>query len=129
MNTVAGNEILVLDAAKRFPRAHIFGLNPGFVKTNIRGNLFGSNKLLLRVMEWMTGFMTVSPETYAERLTPLLVSPDLEGHSGAMFNNKAEAIIPTPKLTDASYASAFLAASEALVSRVTRKERARGSSE
>ncbi len=28
MNTVAGNEMLVLDAAKRYPNASIFGLNP-----------------------------------------------------------------------------------------------------
>ena len=31
------------------------------------------------------GLVAKSAETYAERLAPLLVSPDLEGHSGAMF--------------------------------------------
>jgi NAD(P)-dependent dehydrogenase (short-subunit alcohol dehydrogenase family) len=41
MNTVAGNEILVLDAAERYPHANFFGLNPGFVTTNIRSNLLG----------------------------------------------------------------------------------------
>ena len=30
MTTVAGNEMLVLDAAKRYPNATFFGLNPGF---------------------------------------------------------------------------------------------------
>jgi NAD(P)-dependent dehydrogenase (short-subunit alcohol dehydrogenase family) len=119
-NTVAGNEVLVLDAAKRHPHASFFGLNPGFVKTNIRRNLFGSN-LLLRVTEWATGFMTISPETYVERLAPLLVSPDLEGHSGAMFNNKAEAILPSPKSREASYADALLAVSGALVARAVPK--------
>jgi NAD(P)-dependent dehydrogenase (short-subunit alcohol dehydrogenase family) len=118
MNTVAGNEMLVLDAVKRYPNASSFGLNPGIIKSNIRSNLFGGDTLLYRFIEWMTGVMASSAETYAERLTPLLVSPDLEGHSGAMFDRKGQAILPSPKLTDSRYVSAFLAASEKLVSRV-----------
>jgi NAD(P)-dependent dehydrogenase (short-subunit alcohol dehydrogenase family) len=117
MNTVAGNEMLVLDAAKRYPNASFFGLNPGLIKTNIRDNFFGKDTLKSRFMEWMIGLMTPSPETYAERIAPLLVSPDLEGHSGAMFDRKGHAILPSPKLTDASYRSAFITGSEALVSR------------
>ncbi|UQD74950.1 hypothetical protein JEY40_10800 [Bradyrhizobium japonicum] len=38
-NTVAGNEVLVLEAARRFAAVDVFGLNPGFVKTDIRANL------------------------------------------------------------------------------------------
>jgi hypothetical protein len=117
MNTVAGNEMLVLDAAKRYPNAAFFGLNPGFIGTNIRSNLFGGDTLLYRFTEWMTGLLAPSAETYAERLTPLLVSLDLEGHSGTMFNRKGLAILPTAKLTDGSYVNAFIAASEALASR------------
>jgi hypothetical protein len=117
MNTVAGNEMLVLDAAKRYPNAAFFGLNPGFISTNIRSNLLGAHTLRYRFIEWLTRLMTPSAETYAERLAPLLVSPDLEGHTGAMFNRKGLAILPSPKLTD-SYVKAFIAASEALVSRV-----------
>ena len=117
MNTVAGNEMLVLDAANRYPNATFFGLNPGFIRTNIRRNLFGGDTLLYRFTEWMTGLLAPSAETYAERLTPLLVSPDLEGHSGAMFNRKSLAILPTAKLTNSSYVNAFIAASEALMSR------------
>ena len=45
MNTVAGNEMLVLDSAKRYPSANFFGLNPGIVKTNIRANLVGEGTL------------------------------------------------------------------------------------
>ena len=116
MNTVAGNEMLVLDAAKRYPNATFFGLNPGFVSTNIRGNLFGGKTLLYRFIEWMTGLTAPSAETYAECLTPLLVSPDLEGHSGAMFNRKGLAILPSPELTH-SHVKAFIAASEALEAR------------
>jgi hypothetical protein len=117
MNTVAGNEMLVLDAAKRYPNASFFGLNPGIIKTNIRRNLFGGDTLLYRFIEWMPGLLAPSAETYAERLTPLFVSPDIEGHSGAMFDRKGLAILPTPKLTDSAYVNAFIAASEALVSR------------
>lgn len=117
MNTVAGNEILVLDAATRYPNANFFGLNPGFIKSNIRSNLFGGETLLYRSIEWMTGLMASSTESYAERLAPLLVSPDIEGHSGAMFDRKGQAILPSPKLTDGTYQQSFIAASEALVSK------------
>jgi NAD(P)-dependent dehydrogenase (short-subunit alcohol dehydrogenase family) len=117
MNTVAGNEVLVLHAARRYPNANFFGLNPGFIKTNIRTNLFGGDTLLYRFTEWMLGLIASSPESYADRITPLLVSPDLEGHSGVMFDRKGRAILPSPKLTDSSYVNAFVAASEALMSR------------
>jgi NAD(P)-dependent dehydrogenase (short-subunit alcohol dehydrogenase family) len=115
MNTVAGNEMLVLDTAIRYPNATFFGLNPGLIKTSIRDNFFGKDTLKSRFMEAMIGLLTPSPETYAERLAPLLVSRDLEGHSGAMFDRKGNAILPSPKLTDASYRDAFIAASEDLV--------------
>jgi hypothetical protein len=64
-----------------------------------------------------TSLMASSAEDYAERLAPLLASPDLEAHSGAMFDREGQAILPTLKLTDSSYVNAFMAASEALVSR------------
>ncbi len=115
MNTVAGNEILVLDSAKRYPHVTFFGLNPGLIKTSIRDNFFGKDTLKSRLSESLIGLVNPSPETYAERLAPLLVSPDLEGHSGVMFDQKGNAILPTPALTDPSYRDAFIAASEALV--------------
>lgn len=122
MNTVVGNEMLVVDGATRYPNADLFGLNPGFVKSNIRANLFGSNAFLLALMEGATGFMTASPETYAKRIVPLLVSPDLAGHTGAFFNNRGEAILPTPEVADRSYMHRFLAASEALAARGLKPE-------
>jgi NAD(P)-dependent dehydrogenase (short-subunit alcohol dehydrogenase family) len=118
--TVAGNEALVLDAAKRYPHLDVFGLNPGFVKTDIRANLFGS-RAFLKVVEFLTAFMTVAPETYARRIVPLLVAPDLNGRSGAMFNNKAEAILPSARSKDAAYVVAVMGASERLVDRATAK--------
>ncbi len=116
MNTVAGNEMLVVDSAKRYTNASFFGLNPGLVKTNIRSNFLGEGSLRFRLMEWMIGLLAPSAETYAETVTPLLVSPDLEGHSGAMFDRKGLAILPSAELTG-DHVSAFLAASEALVAR------------
>ena len=117
MNTVAGNEMLVLDSARRYPHLSFFGLNPGLIKSNIRDNFLGGNTLKSRVTEWMISLFNPSTETYAERMTPLLVSPDLEGHSGAMFNQKGQAVLPSPRLTDESYVEAYMAASADLVSR------------
>jgi NAD(P)-dependent dehydrogenase (short-subunit alcohol dehydrogenase family) len=117
MNTVAGNEALVFDGVKRFPDVSFFGLNPGLHKTEIRKNRMGDSAMS-RFMEWMIGLMTASPETYAERIGPLLVSPELDGHDGALFDEKGNPILPSPKLTDANYVSVFIAKSEALVDRV-----------
>jgi NAD(P)-dependent dehydrogenase (short-subunit alcohol dehydrogenase family) len=118
MNTVAGNEMLVLDAARRYANANFFGLNPGLIKTSIRDNFLGGGSLKSRLVEWMIGLLAPSAEAYAERMVPLLVSPDLEAHSGAMFDRKGNAILPSPTLTDHAHVSAFLAASETLASRV-----------
>jgi NAD(P)-dependent dehydrogenase (short-subunit alcohol dehydrogenase family) len=116
MNTVAGNGMMVLQGAKFYPNASFFGLNPGVIKTNIRDNFLGPGSWKSRMVEGLIGLVMPRAETYAKRIVPLLVSSDLEGHSGAMFNNKGEPILPSPKLTD-SYISEFLAASEAMVSR------------
>jgi NAD(P)-dependent dehydrogenase (short-subunit alcohol dehydrogenase family) len=63
MNTVAGNEMLVLDAAKRYPHLRVFGLNPGFVKTDIRANLLGAGSLRHRLLEGAVGLVTASAGT------------------------------------------------------------------
>jgi NAD(P)-dependent dehydrogenase (short-subunit alcohol dehydrogenase family) len=117
MNTVAGNEMIVLDAARHYPNANFFGLNPGFIKSNIRTNLFGRNKLLYRIIEGLTALATSSAESYVERLAPLLVSLDLERHSGAMFDRNGQAILPSPKLTDGAHMQSFIKASENLVAK------------
>jgi NAD(P)-dependent dehydrogenase (short-subunit alcohol dehydrogenase family) len=117
MNTVAGNEMLVLDAAPRFQHAAFFGLNPGLIKTNIRDNFLGKDSLKSRAVETLIGWFSPSPERYAERIVPLLVAPDLESHTGTMFNQKGEAIEPSPKLADRSHVTRFLAESDALVAR------------
>lgn len=116
MNTVAGNEMLVLDAAERHPHLDVFGLNPGLIKSNIRSNVLGDSTLRHRLAEGLIGLITPSAETYARRILPLLVSPDLAGHSGAMFDRKGDAVAASPKLTG-SQVRAFLAESESLVAK------------
>ena len=116
MNTVAGNEMLVLDAARRYPHATFFGLNPGLIKTNIRDNFFGKGSLKSRAMETLIGLLTPTADTYAQRITPLLLTSDIEGHSGAMFNNKGQAILPSAGLTD-EHIRKFMAASEVVAAR------------
>ncbi|HEY2406705.1 MAG TPA: hypothetical protein VGI10_11915 [Polyangiaceae bacterium] len=119
MNTVAGNEMLVLQGATRYPGVNVFGLNPGLIKTNIRDNFFGKDSLKSRVMETIIGWFTPTPRKYASRIVPLLVSADLETHSTALFNQKGAAIQRSPKLADATHVAKFLAESEALVAKIT----------
>jgi NAD(P)-dependent dehydrogenase (short-subunit alcohol dehydrogenase family) len=116
MNTVAGNEMLVLDSVHRYPHLEVFGLNPGLIKTNIRDNYLGTGSLKSRILEGIIGLVTMSAERYGEKLTPALFAPELNGRSGAMFNQKGLAILSTPALTKARVES-FLEASEALVKR------------
>ncbi len=115
MNTVAGNEMLVLDAVKRYPHLDSFGLNPGLVKTNIRSNFLGRSRFF-GLIEGLIGMFNPTPEEYAGRIVPLLVTPDIEGRSGALFDRKGQAILPSAGLSEA-HIGRFLAASEALVAR------------
>lgn len=116
MNTVAGNEMLVLDGARRYPHFNLYGLNPGLIKTDIRSNFMGGNKFLFALLEGMIGLMTPTADSYAKRIAPLLVAPELEAHSGALFNNKARAILPSPNLTS-PHIKTFLADSQILTDR------------
>lgn len=118
MNTVAGNEMLVLEAANRYPHLSVFGLNPGLIRTDIRRNFLGSTRWLFALVEGLIGLLTPTPETYARRIMPLLLHPDLDRHSGAFFDAKAQAILPSPGLTP-SHIEVFLAESRALVARTT----------
>lgn len=116
MNTVAGNEMLVLDTARRHPQLRVFGLNPGLIKTSIRDNMLGKGSLKSRVIEGLIGLMTPTADTYAQRIAPLLLTPDIEGYSGAMFNSKGQAILPSQGLS-ADHIRTFMDASRALVAR------------
>jgi NAD(P)-dependent dehydrogenase (short-subunit alcohol dehydrogenase family) len=116
MNTVADNEMLVLDAARRHAHAAFFGLNPGLIKTNIRDNFFGKGSLKSRIAESLIGLLTPTADAYARRIAPLLFSPGLDAHSGAMFDNKGRAILASQGLTPAHIAR-FMHASQALIAR------------
>jgi NAD(P)-dependent dehydrogenase (short-subunit alcohol dehydrogenase family) len=116
MNTVAGNEALVLEFARRYPAFEIFGLNPGIIKTAIRSNFLGEGSLKHRFVEWMIGIIMQSPERYAKRIAPLLMSPNISEFSGALFNNKGLEIQPS-KAMNGRYVADYIAASEALAMR------------
>jgi NAD(P)-dependent dehydrogenase (short-subunit alcohol dehydrogenase family) len=117
MNTVAGNEALVLQAAKMYPRVGVYGLNPGLIKTNIRANVLGgSGSLKFRLIEGLIGLMMPSADKYAARLAPVLLAPELEGHTGVHFNNKGIAIKPSTVMTD-SHVERFMTAADALLAR------------
>jgi len=116
LNTVAGNEMLVLDAAKSFPHLGVFGLNPGLMKTGIRSNYLGGNRFLSALLEGLIGLLNPTVDQYAQRIAPLLLAPELEGRSGLLFNNKARAVLPSANLT-APHAQAFHAESRALAAR------------
>lgn len=99
-NTVAGNEALVLHAARAHPHLRVFGLSPGIVKTNIRANVLGgSDTLRFKVVEAIIGLFTPTAEQYAERLGPVILAPDLDGKSGVHFNAKGVAIAPSAVMT------------------------------
>jgi hypothetical protein len=116
MNTVAGNEMLVLDGKKRYPHVSFFGLNPGLIKTNIRANFLGAGSFAHKAAEFFIGLMMPTAEQYAERIVPLLSAPELEGRSGAMFGKKGQAILPTDGL-DEAHVARFIGGSEALLQR------------
>jgi NAD(P)-dependent dehydrogenase (short-subunit alcohol dehydrogenase family) len=116
MNTVAGNEMLVLDWARKATHVGFYGLNPGLVKTAIRSNYLGDNSWKHRLAETFIGWLTPTPERYAERVVPLLFARELDGRSGAHFNQKVTAIRPSEGM-DPAHVARFLAASTALVDR------------
>ncbi|KAF6257443.1 hypothetical protein COO60DRAFT_1639942 [Scenedesmus sp. NREL 46B-D3] len=123
MQTVAGNEALVqylntkCGAGNGEARpVEAFGLYPRLIKTSIRSNFAGSG-VFARFLEWVISFMSVTPEAYARRIVPLLFAPELAGQPGLMFNQAADAILPTPALQDVAHVDAFIAESHALISR------------
>ncbi|MFF3585108.1 Rossmann-fold NAD(P)-binding domain-containing protein [Streptomyces mirabilis] len=116
MNTVAGNEMLVLAGADLLPGPAYFGLNPGFISTGIRSNFLGEGSVTHRMAEFFTGMAGPSPETYGERMVPLVFADGLNGRTGLMFDNKARVIRATDGL-DKEYVSRYMSASQALLQR------------
>jgi hypothetical protein len=78
MNTVIGNEALVLDSASKSEidaKALFFGLNPGLIKTGIRDNVWSGGffyrNVLGPIVEWLISLFSDSPESYAAKMVPL----------------------------------------------------------
>jgi NAD(P)-dependent dehydrogenase (short-subunit alcohol dehydrogenase family) len=116
MNTVAGNEAIVLHAKERYAHVDFFGLNPGLIKTSIRANYMGEGSLKHRIVESLIGLMMPTPERYAALVVPLLLAPELTGRSGAMFGKKGTAILPTDGF-DATHVQRFVDALDELLAR------------
>jgi NAD(P)-dependent dehydrogenase (short-subunit alcohol dehydrogenase family) len=57
-------------------------------------------------------------DEHAENIAPLIVLPDIEQFSGAMFNKRGEAIQPSPAMTDSAHVRRFMEASEKLARKV-----------
>ncbi|MEM8976026.1 MAG: SDR family NAD(P)-dependent oxidoreductase [Pseudomonadota bacterium] len=121
--TVAGNEALVLDAAHRYPKIGVFGLNPGLVASgDIRAPfLGGSDSLRFKVVEWLIGRLNPSPEGYAARIGPTLVAPELDAVSGLIFDPKGRRKSPSKNLTPERVAG-FMSATEELLADVPKAE-------
>ena len=117
MNTVAGNEALVLDAARKYPAVGFFGLNTGLIRTNIRATaLGGSNSFKFKFVETLIGLVMMSPEKYAARLGPVILAPELDPLTAVHFNAKAQAIESSKEMTE-GHVAALIASSEALLAR------------
>ena len=114
MNTVAGNEALVLDLAQRHPELDAFGLNPGLIQSGIRSNYLGAGSLRHRIAEWLIGLLRPSADAYARRMTPLMFSPTLAGDSGTHINAKGVGIRPSTVMTP-EHVQRVIAASETLL--------------
>lgn len=91
-------------------------LNPGLIKTSIRENLTGTG-FFSRVIEWAIGKTNITAETYASRIVPLMFAPELSGQPGLLFNQGADAILPSPGLKEAEHVRAFVSESQALIDR------------
>ncbi|SCU80242.1 LAFA_0B08328g1_1 [Lachancea sp. 'fantastica'] len=114
MTTVAGNEALVLDSARRYPGVGFYGINPGLVKTAIRDNFLGKGSLKSRVVESLIGWWYPTPAQYAEKIGPMMVAPELDGNSPKFFGSSAESIQPSKGFTE-EYVNQFITDSEKLV--------------
>ena len=113
-NTVIGNEALVLDGAVRYPHVNFYGLNPGLIKSSIRTGVLGEGSFVLKLTEMLIGALFPSADQYAERILPLLASPDIEAYSGAMFGRRGAPILASRSLSQELYLQKVIEESEKL---------------
>lgn len=117
MNTIAGNEALVLDYASKSNEILFFGLNPGLIKTSIRSNMYtGVMKIVGPIIEGLIGLFGTTPAMYAKTIVPLLFSKTLDEHNGSMFNPKAQPVKASEHFTkDPELVKKMISKSEELV--------------
>ena len=113
-NTVIGNEALVLDSAVRYPNVNFYGMNPGLIKSGIRAGVLGEGSLIFNLAEVVIGALFQSADEYAEKILPLLASPDIEAHSGTMFGRHGDPILASSSLSNESYLQKVIEESEKL---------------
>lgn len=116
--TVVGNEALVLDGASRYPGVNFYGLNPGLVQSNIMAGVFGERSFALKLQRTIIGLLFQKPREYAAKILPLLICPDIEGRSGAMFGRHGDPIEPNPWLLRADSIRRVMEESEKLAAKV-----------
>lgn len=114
-NTVIGNEALVVDSASRWPDVNFYGLNPGIIKSGIITGVLGEGTFLFKLQQLLVGALLQSTGEYAEKILPLLVSPDIENASGAMFGRHGEPILASRCMSDGAYVQRVMEESEKLV--------------
>jgi NAD(P)-dependent dehydrogenase (short-subunit alcohol dehydrogenase family) len=117
MNTIAGNEALVLDYATKFNGILFFGLNPGLIKTGIRSNIYtGFMYFVGLILEGLIGLFGTTPAAYAKTIVPLLFSKTLDSHNGSLFNPKAQPVKPSECFTkDPDLVKKMITKSEELI--------------
>lgn len=113
-NTVVANEALVLDSAERYPTVNLYGMNPGVIASNLMAGVLGEGTITLKVQQTIMGLLFQSAQEYAEKVLPLLRSPEIEDHSGAMFGRNADPIHSNPPLLQKPYLQRVVEQSERL---------------
>jgi len=96
--TVALNEALVYELARRYPDLHIYGLNPGLIKTAIRDNVHGGEGSFFGgIIETLIGLFNPTVDQYVDRsLLALILSPTLQSQSAISFSAHGEAVPKSP---------------------------------
>ena len=96
IHTVIGNECIVHKFKDKFD---VYGLNPGLISTDIRSNVLGSG-FKQKLVESFISLVTISAKKYGERTARLMLSPQLDGKSGLLFNQAGREVHRNPWCTD-----------------------------
>ena len=102
MNTVLFNEALVYELAQKHTDLHVFGLNPGLIRTKIRDNVHGGDSSWMgMVVEKLIDWLNPSTTTYAEHgLINLMASPLLDSITAKSFSRDLVELPPGPWVAD-----------------------------